>query len=55
MIGADSPWRAPDYLATLPARRLVAPEEIALTAAFLVEEGTFFCGEVVSPNAGAVI
>jgi NAD(P)-dependent dehydrogenase (short-subunit alcohol dehydrogenase family) len=55
LIGPDSPWRAPDYLATLPARRLVGPEEIALTTAFLVEEGTFFCGEVVSPNAGAVI
>jgi NAD(P)-dependent dehydrogenase (short-subunit alcohol dehydrogenase family) len=55
LIGPDSPWRAPDYLATLPSRRLVTPEEIALTTAFLIEDGTFFCGEVVSPNAGAVI
>ncbi len=55
MIGPDSPWRAPDYLAGLPLRRLVGPEEIALVTAFLVEDGTFATGEVVSPNAGAVI
>ena len=55
MIGLDSPWRAPAYLATLPARSLVTPQEIALTVAFLIEEGTSFCGEVVSPNAGAVL
>ncbi|MGN6090585.1 MAG: SDR family NAD(P)-dependent oxidoreductase [Actinomycetales bacterium] len=55
LLAPDSPWRAPDYLATLPARRLVSPEEIALTAAFLIEDGTFCCGEVISPNAGAVI
>jgi 2-hydroxycyclohexanecarboxyl-CoA dehydrogenase len=55
LIGPDSPWRAPDYLATLPLRRLVAPEEIALTVAYVVEEATFMTGEIVSPNAGAVI
>lgn len=55
LLAPDSPWREPGYLATLPARRLVSPEEIALTAAFLIEDGTFFCGEVISPNAGAVI
>ena len=43
------------YLATLPLRRLAAPEEIALTVAFLVEQGTFCVGEVISPNSGAVI
>jgi 2-hydroxycyclohexanecarboxyl-CoA dehydrogenase len=55
LLAADSPWREPGYLATLPARRLVAPQEIALTVAFLLEQGSFFCGEVLSPNAGAVI
>jgi len=55
LLDADSPWREPGYLATLPARALVAPEEVALVVAFLVEEGTFCCGEVLSPNAGAVI
>ena len=33
----------------------VDPQEIARTVAFLIEEGTFCCGEVVSVNAGAVI
>lgn len=55
LIGPDSPWRAPDYLATLPLRRLVLPEEVALCVAFLVEEGTFCVGEVLNVNAGAVI
>jgi len=55
MLAADSPWRDPGYLATLPLGRLVAPEEVALVVAFLVEEGTFATGEIVSPNAGAVI
>jgi NAD(P)-dependent dehydrogenase (short-subunit alcohol dehydrogenase family) len=55
MLPADSPWRAPEYLRTLPLRRLVVPEEIALTIAFLVEEASFMTGEIVSPNAGAVI
>jgi NAD(P)-dependent dehydrogenase (short-subunit alcohol dehydrogenase family) len=55
LIGPDSPWRDPAYLETLPLRRLVAPEEVALTVAYLVEEATFMTGEIVSPNAGAVI
>ena len=55
LIGPDSPWRAPAYLATLPLRRLVAPEEVALTVAYVVEEATFMTGEILSPNAGAVI
>lgn len=55
MLAADSPWRERAYLATLPLRRLAAPEEIALTVAFLIEQGTFCVGEVVSPNCGAVI
>lgn len=55
LIGPDSPWRAPAYLATLPLRRLVAPEEVALAVAHVVEEATFTTGEILSPNAGAVI
>lgn len=55
LLAADSPWRSPDYLATLPLGRLVTPEEVARCIAFLVDEGTFCIGEVLSPNAGAVI
>ncbi|MEA2443079.1 MAG: 2-hydroxycyclohexanecarboxyl-CoA dehydrogenase [Thermoleophilales bacterium] len=55
LLEDDSPWRAREYADTLPLRRIVAAEEIAETVAFLVEEGSFFVGQVLSPNAGAVI
>lgn len=55
LLAPDSPWRAPDFLQALPLRRLVSPEEIAETVLLLAEEGDFFCGQVLSPNAGAVI
>ncbi len=55
LLAEDSPWRAPDYLQTLPIRRLGSPEEVALCVAWLAEEGTFCVGEVLGPNAGAVI
>jgi NAD(P)-dependent dehydrogenase (short-subunit alcohol dehydrogenase family) len=55
LLEEGSPWRAADYLATLPLRRLVAPEEVAAAVLFLATEGTYFCGEVISPNGGAVI
>ncbi|MEU6577325.1 SDR family oxidoreductase [Streptomyces sp. NPDC046805] len=55
LLAADSPWRAPEYLATLPARRLGRPDEVAAVVQFLLEEGTFCTGEVLSPNCGAVI
>lgn len=55
LIGPDSPWRDPAYLATIPLRRLVLPDEVALTVGYLVEEATFMTGEILSPNAGAVI
>jgi 2-hydroxycyclohexanecarboxyl-CoA dehydrogenase len=55
LLAADSPWRAPEYLATLPLRRLVRPDEVAAAVVYLIEEGTFCAGEVLSPNAGAVI
>jgi 2-hydroxycyclohexanecarboxyl-CoA dehydrogenase len=55
LLDPESPWRAPDYLATLPLGRLVTPEEVAQTVLYLVEEGTYFAGQTISPNAGAVI
>jgi 2-hydroxycyclohexanecarboxyl-CoA dehydrogenase len=55
LLDADSPWRAPSYLATLPLGRLVTPGEVAQTVLYLVEEGTYFAGQTISPNAGAVI
>lgn len=56
LLSADSPWRSPDYLATLPNRRLTRPDEVARVAAFLLDPGVAYCtGEVISPNGGAVI
>ncbi|BDX33970.1 3-oxoacyl-ACP reductase [Mycobacterium antarcticum] len=56
LLSADSPWRSPDYLATLPNRRLTRPDEVARIVAFLVEDGAAYCtGDVISPNGGAVI
>jgi 2-hydroxycyclohexanecarboxyl-CoA dehydrogenase len=55
LLPPDSPWRAPDYLATLPLGRLVKPDEVADTVVMLAEEGTYFAGQTLSPNAGAVI
>jgi NAD(P)-dependent dehydrogenase (short-subunit alcohol dehydrogenase family) len=55
LLDEDSPWRDPDYLASLPLGRLVTPDEVAESVVFLVEEGTYFAGQTISPNAGAVI
>lgn len=55
LLEPDSPWRDPAFLETLPLRRLVRPEEVAEVVLFLAEEGDYFCGQVLSPNAGAVI
>ena len=55
LLAPDSPWRDPHFLETLSLRRLVRPEEVAETVLFLAEEGDYFCGQVISPNAGAVI
>jgi 2-hydroxycyclohexanecarboxyl-CoA dehydrogenase len=55
LLAADSPWRQAEYLRSLPLGRLVAPREVALCIAFLAEEGSFCVGEVLNPNAGAVI
>ena len=55
LLAPDSLWREPGYLATLPLRRLVTPQEVASTVCYLATEGSMYCGEVLSPNAGAVI
>lgn len=55
LLSADSPWRDPDYLATLPAGRLCSPEEVADTVHFLIDGPGYCTGEVLSPNSGAVI
>lgn len=55
LLPPESPWRRPEYLATLPLGRLVTPEEVAASVQFLIEHGSFFSGEVISPNAGALI
>ena len=56
LLAPDSPWRAAQYLATLPARRLARPGEIAEVVRYLVGDDAGFCtGEVLSPNSGAVI
>lgn len=55
MLPPDSPWRAPDYLATLPTRALAEPEDVALCVDFLVRSASFATGETLNPNSGAVI
>jgi 2-hydroxycyclohexanecarboxyl-CoA dehydrogenase len=55
LLAADSPWRAIDYLKTLPLRRLVTPREVARCVEYLVCDATFSVGEVVNVNSGAVI
>ena len=54
LLAADSPWRAPGYLGTLPNRRLTRPDEVARVVEFLID-ASYCTGEVVSPNGGAVI
>ncbi|QIN83129.1 SDR family oxidoreductase [Rubrobacter tropicus] len=55
LLEPTSPWRDKAFLETLPLRRLVRTDEVAEAVLFLVDEGGFFCGQVLSPNAGAVI
>lgn len=55
LLAADSPWRANDYLTTLPLRRLATPREVARCVEYLVCDATFSVGEVVNVNSGAVI
>ncbi len=55
MLAPDSPWREQSYLATLPARALTEPDEVALCVEFLLDSGSFITGETIHPNSGAVI
>jgi 2-hydroxycyclohexanecarboxyl-CoA dehydrogenase len=55
LLPPDSPWRRPAFVQALPTGRLASAEEIAFAAAYLAEDGTFCVGEILSPNAGAVI
>jgi 2-hydroxycyclohexanecarboxyl-CoA dehydrogenase len=49
-------WRTPQYLESLPLRRLSTPVEIAAAVAFLASEAaSYITGQVLSPNSGAVI
>lgn len=48
--------RSAEYLATIPAGRLGRPEELGELIAFLVgDNGSFFVGQVLSPNGGVLI
>lgn len=55
LLAADNPCRTPEYLNTLPLRRLTTPKEVARAVEFLVCDATFCTGDVVNVNAGAVI
>jgi NAD(P)-dependent dehydrogenase (short-subunit alcohol dehydrogenase family) len=56
LLTTDSPWRAPEYLATIPNRRLTRPDEIAQVVSFLLDDDAGFCvGEILSPNGGTVV
>jgi len=49
-------WRTPEYLGSLPLRRLSTPAEIAASVAFLASDAAgYVTGIVLSPNSGAVI
>lgn len=57
---ADTPlltqdMRSPEYVNSLVLQRIVKPEEVAATVAFLMLERHNFVGAVLSPNAGAVV
>lgn len=48
--------RDPAYIASLVLRRLVRPQEIASTVAFVLDSDQHnLVGQVISPNAGAVV
>ncbi len=55
LLPDDSPWRAQDYLDTLPTRALAEPEDVAVCVEYLITGGLFTIGEVLNPNSGAVI
>jgi 2-hydroxycyclohexanecarboxyl-CoA dehydrogenase len=47
--------RAPEYIDSLILKRLVAPEEIAAAVLFVTRGKHNLVGQVISPNAGAVV
>ena len=47
--------RDPAYVDSLVLKRLVAPEEIAAAVVFITRGAHNMVGQVVSPNAGAVV
>lgn len=55
LLADTSPWRAEEYLATLPLWRLATPAEVARCVEYLVCDATFSVGDVVNVNSGAVI
>ena len=55
MLEAGSPWRAPEFLSTLPVPRLVRADEIAAAVVYLLEAADELSGQVLSPNSGAVL
>lgn len=55
LLPEDSPWRARDYLDTLPTRALAEPEDVAVCVEYLVTGANFTIGDVLNPNSGAVI
>lgn len=55
LLAADNPCRTPEYLNTLPLRRLTTPREVARCVEYLVCDATFSTGDIVNVNAGAVI
>jgi 3-oxoacyl-[acyl-carrier protein] reductase len=41
---------------SIPMRRIATPDEIAASAVFLAsDQASFYCGEVLSPNGGALM
>ncbi|WP_193045562.1 SDR family NAD(P)-dependent oxidoreductase [Mycolicibacterium baixiangningiae] len=55
LLAADNPCRTPEYLNSLPLRRLTTPQEVARCVEYLVCDATFSTGDVVNVNSGAVI
>lgn len=52
LIPLDSPERQPEFLNTLPLKRLVKPEEISQTVWFLANEGTFLVAKLLVQMLG---